>query len=186
MKIKLPIALIALMLPAVLYAAPPVDVEIADEEAKDFFSSEPEEEEEGVKKNADDAFEELEATEKGAKIKRKKRARSEGDDSDDNSNINQNVVNVMVVTGDKDTKVDLGAFGEGHLIDLPGHAGADLDGFRCFQAAGELVPFIDRLFDHLGHADLGCGRSLHRFRGATASTHHQKGQRGKGVAQGFE
>lgn len=106
MKIKLPIALIALMLPAVLYAAPPVDVEIADEEAKDFFSSEPEEEEEGVKKNADDAFEELEATEKGAKIKRKKRARSEGDDSDDNSNINQNVVNVMVVTGDKDTKAE--------------------------------------------------------------------------------
>jgi hypothetical protein len=95
-------------LPAASFAAPPVDVEIADEEAKDFFS-EPEveeEEEEGVRKNADDAFEELEATEKGAKIKRKKRSRSASDESDDNSNINQNVVNVMVVTGDKDTKAE--------------------------------------------------------------------------------
>ncbi|MNJ29002.1 hypothetical protein D3C77_235580 [compost metagenome] len=70
----------------------------------------------------------------------------------------------------------LGAFGEGHLVDLPGDARAHLDGFRCLQAAGELVPFVDRLFQYLGHADLGRRRRLHGLRGATAGTHHQYSQ----------
>ena len=66
------------------FADPPVNVEIADEEAQDFFSSEEEEEEESkdtrdrIRKNADAMFEELEASSKGAKIKRAKKQRQRG------------------------------------------------------------------------------------------------------------
>src|SRR5262245_47702566 len=77
-------------------AEPPVNVEILDEEAEDFFS-EPEEEEEAeeeeapaekskkkskVEADADAMFEELEANTKGGKIRRAKKAKksSSGDD----------------------------------------------------------------------------------------------------------
>ncbi|MNV76189.1 hypothetical protein D3C71_1695250 [compost metagenome] len=82
--------------------------------------------------------------------------------------------------------LDLGAFGETDQIDLARHPWAHFDGFRCFEAAGELVPFIDRLFDHLGHGDLGCGGCLHGVRGSTAGAEHYDCQGSEWIAQGFE
>ncbi len=79
-----------------------------------------------------------------------------------------------------------GAFGEGHLIDLAGHPWTDLHGFRCFQAAGEFVPLVDRLLQHLGHADLCRGHGGRLFRGLAARAHHHHGQNRQGQAQVFE
>ena len=42
------------------------------------------------------------------------------------------------------------------IRDRTGDARADFDGLRRFETPGELIPFVDRLLDHLGHADLGC------------------------------
>ncbi|MNJ60294.1 hypothetical protein D3C77_560160 [compost metagenome] len=67
----------------------------------------------------------------------------------------------------------LSAFGKGNQVDLAGDPWADLDRLGCLEATGELVPFIDRLFQHLGHADLGRRRGLDGLRGATTGTHHQ-------------
>ncbi|MNR37543.1 hypothetical protein D3C85_1555710 [compost metagenome] len=78
------------------------------------------------------------------------------------------------------------AFGEGHLVDLPGHPWANFYGFWRFQAPGEFVPFIDGLFQHLGHTDFGRGRRLGSFRGAATGAHHHQCQGGKGIAQVFE
>ncbi|MCY1183973.1 hypothetical protein D9M73_246300 [compost metagenome] len=69
--------------------------------------------------------------------------------------------------------LDLGAFGEGHLIDLAGNTRSDFYRLRRFEAAGELVPLIDRLLQYLGDADLGRCGGLYGLRGATAGTHHQ-------------
>ncbi|MNJ56870.1 hypothetical protein D3C77_524340 [compost metagenome] len=69
--------------------------------------------------------------------------------------------------------LDLSAFGEGHLIDLAGNTRSDFYRLGRFEAAGELVPFIDRLLQHLGDADLGRRGGLYGLRGATAGTHHQ-------------
>ncbi|MCY1440158.1 hypothetical protein D9M71_564200 [compost metagenome] len=82
--------------------------------------------------------------------------------------------------------LDLGAFGEGDLVDLAGDPRAHFDGFRGFEAAGELVPFGDRLFDHLGHTYLRRGGSLHGVGGSTASADHHHCQGSEGEAQGFE
>ena len=67
-----------------------------------------------------------------------------------------------------------------------GHPWADLHGFRRFQAPGELVPLVDRLFQHLGHADLGGGHGGGRVRGLAAGAHHQHGEGGQGQAQMFK
>jgi hypothetical protein len=92
---------------------PPVDVQALDEDEEDFFNDkpaakkkaeEPKEEEAPPKKvkkqrsgsDEEDMFDELDATEKGVKIKKKK-------GHSDNENTNQQVVNVVVV-GEKDTK----------------------------------------------------------------------------------
>src|SRR5688500_16525429 len=79
-------------------AESPVDVEVIEEEEEDFFADEKETEEEeapadeppakaGVRKNAKDAFDELEANEKGVAIKRKKKQRASSGDV--NENVNQ-------------------------------------------------------------------------------------------------
>ena len=81
---------------------------------------------------------------------------------------------------------DLGAFSEGHPVDLAGDPRAHFDGFRGFEAAGELVPFGDRLLDHLGHAYLRRGGRLHGVGGSTASADHHHCQGSEGEAQGFE
>ncbi|MNJ31384.1 hypothetical protein D3C77_260200 [compost metagenome] len=71
------------------------------------------------------------------------------------------------------TFVDLSAFGESDLINLPGDPWPHFYGLGGFQATGELIPFIDRLLQYLGHADLGRRLCLDGFRGTTAGTHHQ-------------
>jgi hypothetical protein len=82
--------------------------------------------------------------------------------------------------------LDLGTFGEGYLVDLAGHARAYFDGFGGFEAAGELVPFVDGLLQHLGHRDFRRTGRLRGLRGTTTGTHHHQCQGSKGIAQGFE
>ncbi|MCY1413694.1 hypothetical protein D9M71_291300 [compost metagenome] len=78
------------------------------------------------------------------------------------------------------------AFGEGDLVDLPGNPGAYFYGLWRFQAPGEFIPFVDGLFQHLGHTDFGRGRGLGSLRGTTTGAHHHQCQGGKRVAQMFE
>ncbi len=75
------------------------------------------------------------------------------------------------------TFAHLGAFGERHLVDLTRDTGPHFDGFRRFQTPGELVPFVDRLLDHLGHGDLWSRRGLRGIGGfaASAERYHCKG-----------
>jgi len=82
--------------------------------------------------------------------------------------------------------LDQGAFSECHFIDLAGDPWTNLDRFRCFQAPGEFVPLVDRLFQHLGHADLGCWHRGGGFRGLAASADHHDGQQSQREAQMFE
>ncbi|MNY14051.1 hypothetical protein D3C86_1472120 [compost metagenome] len=82
--------------------------------------------------------------------------------------------------------LDQGAFSERHFIDLAGDPWTNLDGFRRFEAAGEFVPFVDRLFQHLGHADLGRWHAGGGFRGLAASADHHYGQQSQREAQMFE
>src|SRR5690606_26712886 len=72
------------------------------------------------------------------------------------------------------------AFGEGDAVDVAGHARADLDGLRRFQATGELVPLVDRLFDDFGEADLGGLHLLAGILGLAAGAQHQNGREGHG------
>ncbi|MNE76902.1 hypothetical protein D3C80_1731670 [compost metagenome] len=69
--------------------------------------------------------------------------------------------------------LDLGAFGKGDQVDLAGDAWPHFYRFGCLKATGELVPFVDRLLQHLGHADPGRRRGLNGLWGATTGTHHQ-------------
>ncbi|MNN09783.1 hypothetical protein D3C81_1226810 [compost metagenome] len=78
-----------------------------------------------------------------------------------------------------------GAFAEGHLVDVAGHARTQIDGFRRFQAAGELVPLIDRLLDDLGHADLRRRGRLRGILALAASAEHQRRGQGEGNTQDF-
>ncbi|MNN25451.1 hypothetical protein D3C81_1389240 [compost metagenome] len=82
--------------------------------------------------------------------------------------------------------LDQGAFSECHFIDLAGDPWTNLDRFRCFQAPGEFVPLVDRLFQHLGHADFGSGHGGGGFRGLAASAEHHYGQQSQREAQMFE
>ncbi|MNP47847.1 hypothetical protein D3C76_1419260 [compost metagenome] len=73
------------------------------------------------------------------------------------------------------------AFIEGHVVDVAGHARTDLDRLGRFQAAGELVPLVEGLFDHFGNADLGrCGREV-GFRGLAAGHQHHRRRKGQGI-----
>jgi hypothetical protein len=128
MKLKLVIALsvgsslAALELERAFAEQPPVDVRALDDEDEDFFNEKPAKKAEENKKKADidtgedevkpakktkggsdeeGLFEELDAMEKGVKIKRSKR-------QGENENTNQQVVNV-IVHGEKDTKSIAGA-----------------------------------------------------------------------------
>ncbi|MCY1563262.1 hypothetical protein D9M68_1007810 [compost metagenome] len=74
---------------------------------------------------------------------------------------------------------------EGHLVDIAGNPRADLDGLGGFQAAGELVPLVEGLFDHLGDADLG-GRMVEvGFRCLAAGHQHYRCREGQGVTPEF-
>ncbi|MNE90653.1 hypothetical protein D3C80_1881920 [compost metagenome] len=72
------------------------------------------------------------------------------------------------------------------MIDLTGNPWSDFNGFRGFEAPGEFVPFIHRLFQHLGHADFGGLHAGGGFRGFTASAHHQHGKGREWIPQEFE
>jgi hypothetical protein len=98
--------------------SPPVDVHVADDDEEDFFSdskakkkaepepapaqqaqpAQPEDAKDEVRRHAKDAFDELDAMEKGVTVKKGKKKTSA-----DNENTNTQVVNVVVV-GEKDTK----------------------------------------------------------------------------------
>ncbi|MDT4851694.1 hypothetical protein FQZ97_858850 [compost metagenome] len=73
------------------------------------------------------------------------------------------------------------AFIEGHLVDVAGDARADLDGLGGFQAAGEFVPFVEGLFDHLGDADLGGRMAEVGFRCLAAGHQHYRRREGQGI-----
>ncbi|MNY23961.1 hypothetical protein D3C86_1576490 [compost metagenome] len=72
--------------------------------------------------------------------------------------------------------LDQCTFSERHVIDLAGDPWTNLYRFRRFKAPGELVPLVDRLLQHLGHADF---RRWHRggsFGSLAASADHHQGQ----------
>ncbi|MNP47468.1 hypothetical protein D3C76_1415230 [compost metagenome] len=79
--------------------------------------------------------------------------------------------------------LDQRTFGEGHFVDLPGNPWADLDGFRRFKAPGELIPFVDRLLQYLGHTDFGRRHGRCRVGSLAASAHHQHRQQREGKTQ---
>ncbi|VVM76365.1 hypothetical protein PS681_02052 [Pseudomonas fluorescens] len=82
--------------------------------------------------------------------------------------------------------LDQCALSESDVINLAGDSWTDFNGFRRFEAPGEFVPLVDRLFDHLGHADFCCGHSGGSLRSLAAGAHHQYGQHGQREAQMFE
>lgn len=75
-----------------------------------------------------------------------------------------------------------GAFMEGHAVDVARYPRAQLHRFRGFQAAGEFVPLVQRLFDDFGDADLGRRHALGGFRGLAAGAQDQYGRECEGVA----
>ena len=78
------------------------------------------------------------------------------------------------------------AFVERHPVDKTGHPRANIHRLGRFQAAGELVPLVDRLFDHFGDADLSYRHLRSGFRGfaAGAENQHRCQRQGK-VPKGF-
>ncbi len=65
------------------------------------------------------------------------------------------------------------AFIEGYAVDEAGHPWADIHRLRRLQAPGKFIPFIDRLFDHLGDADFRRGHRLFRIRSLAAGAENQ-------------
>jgi len=79
-----------------------------------------------------------------------------------------------------------GALGKGDLINLARHAWTNFYGLWCFQAPGEFIPFIDRLFKHLGHADFCSWSRSSRLGSFAACAHHHDGQGREWEAQMFK
>jgi hypothetical protein len=83
--------------------------------------------------------------------------------------------------------LDQRTFGKGYLVDLTRYAWADFNGFRCFEATGELVPFIDGLLKYLGYRDLSSGwRGCRCGSALAAGADYNQCQRRKGIAQMIE
>jgi hypothetical protein len=53
-----------------------------------------------------------------------------------------------------------------HRSIWPETRGRTCYGFRCFQARGDFIPLVDRLLEHLGHADFAAAGALVAVSGA--------------------
>ncbi|MNE68172.1 hypothetical protein D3C80_1638210 [compost metagenome] len=71
------------------------------------------------------------------------------------------------------------AFVERHPVDKAGHPRADIHRFGGFKTPGEFIPFVDRLLDDFGDADLRRGHLLGGLRGLAAGAEQQDGGKGQ-------